>query len=199
LTATGRRQHPRLAGTRGAAAQPRHIRKEHLLTERFPKAGVDLGIVTGQGDAMFAFYRDTIGLEPEFSVPLPDGGVMHRLLCGASIFKIMCPANKPTVGITSTAPDVPVETIPGLMDICDTVRGYRFVTIWVDDLDEAFARCEQANAPVVYPPLESRPGVRVVVVEDPDGNWVEFVQMVDLEAAHKDLATKHEDRVAAQA
>jgi hypothetical protein len=51
----------------------------------------------------------------------------------------------------------------------------------------------------VYPPLESRPGVKVVVVEDPDGNWVEFVEMVDLEAAHQDLATKHEDLANAQA
>jgi catechol 2,3-dioxygenase-like lactoylglutathione lyase family enzyme len=161
------------------------------VTDRFPKAGVDLGIVTARGDEMLAFYRDTIGLEPEYSVPLPDGGVMHRLLCGASIFKIMCPANKPSEGIRSTAPAEPVATVPDLMDLTDLIRGYRFVTIWVNDLDEAFARCEQAKAPVVYSPLDSRPGVRIFVVEDPDGNWVEFVQMVDLEKANQDLAYKH--------
>jgi glyoxylase I family protein len=144
-----------------------------------------------RGDEMLAFYLDTVGLEPEYSVSLPDGGVMHRLLCGASIFKIICPANKPSEGIRSTAPATPVLTIPDLMDLADLIRGYRFVMIWVDDLEEAFARCEQAKAPVVYPPLDSRPGVRVVIVEDPDGNWIEFVQMVDLELASNDLAYKH--------
>ncbi len=58
------------------------------------KRAVDLGIVSNDGDKAVAFYRDVLGFEPEYSVPLPNGGVMHRMLCGDSIFKIMCPDDK---------------------------------------------------------------------------------------------------------
>jgi predicted enzyme related to lactoylglutathione lyase len=30
---------------------------------------------------------------------------------------------------------------------------------------------------VAVPPLEIQAGVRIAMVEDPDGNWVEFLQM----------------------
>jgi catechol 2,3-dioxygenase-like lactoylglutathione lyase family enzyme len=165
------------------------------VAERFTKASIDLGIVTADGDRALRFYRDTLGLTPEFSVPLYDGGVMHRLLCGTSIFKIMAPGVKPQGGVTSTAPEEPTTEVEGLVELCSQRSGYRFISIWVADLDAAFEQCVRDGAPVVYPALQSRPGVRVAVVEDPDGNWVEFVEMVDLEVARDDLATKH-DRLA---
>jgi catechol 2,3-dioxygenase-like lactoylglutathione lyase family enzyme len=169
------------------------------VAERFTKASIDLGIVTSDGDRSLAFYRDTLGLTPEFSVPLYDGGVMHRLLCGTSIFKIMAPGVMPQGGITSTAPDEPTTTVEGLVELCVQQRGFRFISIWVADIDAAFAQCVRDGAPVVYPAMESRPGVRVAVVEDPDGNWVEFVEMVDADVARDDLATKHDLRAEAAA
>jgi catechol 2,3-dioxygenase-like lactoylglutathione lyase family enzyme len=164
----------------------------------FGKPGIDIGIVTGQGDAMLAFYRDVVGLEPEYTVELPGGGVMHRLLAGSSIFKIMCPDVAPKVGVRSTAPSEPTQTIPDLVGETNKVRGFRFITIWVPDIDEAYRKSVDGGAAVVYPSLDARPGVRVAVVEDPDGNWIEFVQMVDLQAAEDDLHMKH-DKLASSA
>lgn len=118
---------------------------------------------------------------------------MHRLRCGASIVKIVfLTTNKPTQGIASTAPEEPVTRIPEVMDVCTRIRGYRMVTILVvTDLDEALGRCVRDNAPVICSPMDSiresdtRPlqPVRWVVVEDPDGNWVEFMELVDLHAS----------------
>jgi glyoxylase I family protein len=161
---------------------------EDRVSNRFSKAGVELGIVTARGEEMLGFYRDTLGLEPEVPLALPDGGMMYRLRCGASIVKIVCPAmNKPTEGVTTTALSEPVTTIPAVMDLCTLVRGYRMLTIVVNDLDEALGQCVRDDAAVVCSPMDSmresntgvQQPVRWVVVEDPDGNWVEFVELVE--------------------
>ena len=33
-----------------------------------------------------------------------------------------------------------------------------------------------AGVPIVSPVVEVRPGLRIMMVEDPDGNWVELIQ-----------------------
>ena len=43
----------------------------------------------------------------------------------------------------------------------------------------AVAACDAAGATIVVPEREVRPGVTIAIVEDPDGNWVEFVKMAD--------------------
>lgn len=44
------------------------------------KSSIDLGIVTTNGDAMPAFYRDVLGLTYEAQIPMPvGGGVMLRM------------------------------------------------------------------------------------------------------------------------
>ncbi len=52
----------------------------------------------------------------------------------------------------------------------------RYLTIAVDDIDAAVADCVAAGAPVVWPLREVRPGVSIAMVEDPDGNWLEFIR-----------------------
>jgi predicted enzyme related to lactoylglutathione lyase len=47
--------------------------------------------------------------------------------------------------------------------------------MFVDDLDDVIRRCAHAAAPTAFGPVEFMPGVRLVIVEDPDGNWLEFV------------------------
>jgi len=52
--------------------------------------------------------------------------------------------------------------------------GYRYWTISASNLDEIAAACENAGARIVIAPMELRPGVKIMMLEDPDGNWVEF-------------------------
>jgi catechol 2,3-dioxygenase-like lactoylglutathione lyase family enzyme len=125
------------------------------------KDSVDLGIVTRDLAPMVAFYRDTLGFsdlgESESIV-----GTMHRLLCGTSHIKLVRPATPP--------PGQPPAGAVG------AASGYRYWTISVPDLSEILAACEAAGRPVVLPPTVARPGVTVAMVEDPDGNVVEFLQ-----------------------
>jgi catechol 2,3-dioxygenase-like lactoylglutathione lyase family enzyme len=127
------------------------------------KDSIDIGIVTRNPDALLAFYRDTLGFEFEGEMPMPGGGKMQRLLCGSSMIKIVTPGN--------LSDD---EAAPGGIS---GASGYRYWTISVPDVDEITQRCEAAGAGVAVPPTEIRPGIKISIVEDPDGNWVEFLQV----------------------
>lgn len=134
------------------------------MSRTIAKPGLDLGIVTNNGDAMLEFYRDVVGLEFEATLALEAIGIarMDRLLCNDSVLKLVTP--------TTDVPPGPGGGITG-------GTGLRYFTLSVDDVGAAVAGCEAAGAPVVWPPTESRPGVTIAMVEDPDGNWVEFIRM----------------------
>ena len=126
------------------------------------KRAIDLGIVTADGEAMVAFYRDTLGFEQEPDTPFPGGGTMHRLWCGDSLVKIVVPDQPPAAG-------------PARGGIAGAT-GYRYWTISVDNLADLVEDCRSGGRRVRVEPTEIRPGVTIAIVEDPDGNWVEFLQ-----------------------
>lgn len=125
------------------------------------KDSIDLGIVVSDSEKALAFYRDTLGFEHVGDMPRHDGGVMHRLLCGTSLIKVL------------SGPQLSSDSLPGGIN---NGRGYRYWTISVTNLDEVAAACEKAGYNVPVKPREIRPGVSIAMVEDPDGNWVEFLQ-----------------------
>jgi len=126
------------------------------------KSAIDLGIVVTDGPAALAFYRDTLGFRHEGDMPFPGGGTMYRLWCGDSLIKVVVPATPPA---TRAAPGgIPAAT------------GYRYWTISVSNLAELAAACKAGGYKVPVEPREIRPGVSIAIVEDPDGNWVEFLQ-----------------------
>ena len=127
------------------------------------KPAIDLGIVTTNGPAMLAFYRDVLGLTLQGEMPMPGGvGVMHRLLCGSSLIKLV------------VLPAVPAAAAPGGIQ---GAAGYRYWTITISNLAETVKACVDAGHKLVMPEREIRPGVRIAIVADPDGNWVEFLAL----------------------
>jgi glyoxylase I family protein len=129
------------------------------------KDSIDLGIVVRDADASLAFYRDTLGFEHVGNMPMPPpvGGTMYRLQCGTSTIKLVHPASAPP----ATAP-------PGGIG---GAYCYRYWTISVSNIDELTAACAAAGYRVTVPVVELRPGTSIAMVEDPDGNWVEFLQI----------------------
>lgn len=127
------------------------------------KSAIDLGIVTTNGPAMLAFYRDVIGLKYLREMPMPIGsGVMHQLACGDSIVKLIV--------LEST----PAAAAPGGIA---GANGYRYWTMTVANLPAMLERCADAGHKVVSGAKEIRPGVSIGIVADPDGNWVEFLSI----------------------
>jgi catechol 2,3-dioxygenase-like lactoylglutathione lyase family enzyme len=123
---------------------------------------VDLGVIVRDSEASLRFYRDTLGLEQLDSIEFPHA-VMHRLQWGSSLVKLTRPHKLP-----------PDANPPGGMR---GATGLRYCTLTVDDLDGVLARCEDAGYQIAMPRTEVRPGVVVAFVEDPDGNWVEFLEI----------------------
>ena len=132
------------------------------MTLQITKPGIDLGIVTTNGDALLAFYRDVLGLDHQGDMPMPGGaGTMHRLLCGGSLIKLVAMPSLPT-----TAPPGGIQG----------AAGYRYFTISVANLSQAVQAVADAGHKVVLRERELRPGVQIAIVADPDGNWVELLQ-----------------------
>jgi catechol 2,3-dioxygenase-like lactoylglutathione lyase family enzyme len=129
------------------------------------KQSIDLGIVTANGEAMLRFYRDVLGFRYLRELPMPGigaGVVMHQMLCGDSMIKLV------------VAPSLPAKAVPGTIA---AASGYRYWTITVSNLDEMVATCAAAGITVALPRTELRPGVSVAIVLDPDGNLVEFLAL----------------------
>ena len=126
------------------------------------KDAIDLGIVTSNPEPMLAFYRDLLGFREEPSTPFPMGGQMYRLWCGNSLIKIVAPDPAPQ----ETSPKGPIAR----------AAGYRYWTMIVENLEEIVTACDSAGHKILVPLTEVRPGITISMVEDPDGNWVEFVR-----------------------
>lgn len=128
------------------------------------KESIDLGIVVHDAERSLAFYRDILGFESAGEMPMPGGGgTMYRLMCGTSMIKLVHPATAPPA-------EAPPGGIPG-------AYGYRYWTISVSNLAEITDACAAAGHKVVVPARELRGGISISIVEDPDGNWVEFLQV----------------------
>jgi catechol 2,3-dioxygenase-like lactoylglutathione lyase family enzyme len=123
------------------------------------KDSLDLGIIVSDIQASLKFYKDLLGLEFVGTTPVWFG-TMHRLRFGSSDFKLVAPKTVPPKGAI------------GL----DKQLGFRYVTFVVKNLSETCAELKKKGIEFVEPEQEVRPGVRIAMVKDPDGNIVEFVE-----------------------
>ncbi len=133
------------------------------MSANIVKPGIDLGIVTKNPEEMLRFYVATLGLEEEGAMPMPGGGTMHRLKVGNSTIKII-----------ELEPAPPGDAVPGGMR---AATGYRYWTITVDNLVDCVQQCADAGFKIVVAEKIVRPGVTIAIIADPDGNWVELLQM----------------------
>jgi len=123
--------------------------------------GIELGIITKDPEAALKFYRDTLGLAFERKWDMPNGNTMYRLHCGDCIIKVVHPKSPP-----------PAEAPSGGID---GATGYRYWTMHMSNMADVLEDVKNGGYTIVVPPLEIAPGVEISIVEDPDGNWVEFV------------------------
>jgi catechol 2,3-dioxygenase-like lactoylglutathione lyase family enzyme len=123
------------------------------------KESLDLGIVVGDIKASLNFYQDILGLEFVGITPVWFG-TMHRLRFGTSDFKLIDPKTPPPRGLI------------GL----ENQLGYRYVTFGIKNISQVCSLLKNKGIEFTQPETEIRPGVRIAMVKDPDGNIVEFVE-----------------------
>ena len=134
------------------------------------KDSIDVGIVVADADAALAFYRDLLGLELQNTVQMGDFITQYRLGCGASVVKLNVPAKAP--------PPMPPRTGPPLQGLTE-LGGLRYFTISVTNLDDVVEQVRAAGHAIALETVTSTvvPGLRIAIVEDPERNLVELVEM----------------------
>ncbi len=126
---------------------------------KLAKESLDIGVFVSNIKSSLEFYQNMLGLEfvDESSLPL---GTMHRLRFGNSDFKLIDPKKIPPKGPSG----MPAQL------------GFRFITFQVSNLTEICQTLKEKGVEFTIPESEIRPGVRIAMIKDPDGNTVEFVQ-----------------------
>ena len=131
------------------------------MTVKLTRSSLDLGIVTDNGDAMLSFYRDTLGLEPVAEIPFPGTGTIHKHACGDGFVKVL-------------VLDAPAAT-QGSKDGFTAATGIRYFGLDIANLEETVEACRAAGHKVAVEIRDLRPGVKVAMIEDPDGNTLELM------------------------
>jgi catechol 2,3-dioxygenase-like lactoylglutathione lyase family enzyme len=123
------------------------------------KNSLDIGVIVSDIKASLNFYQNILGLEFVGTVPLWFG-TMHRLRFGTSDFKLVEPKVVPPRGAI------------GL----ENQLGFRYLTFIIENLSDLCDDLQKRGIEFTLPEKEIRPGVRIAMVKDPDGNVVEFVE-----------------------
>ena len=123
------------------------------------KDSIDLGIICGDIQASLHFYHTLLGLEKVDERPAMTG-TMHRLRFGNSDVKLIDPITRPEGG--------PIGI--------DQQLGFRYLTFVVTNLDAVCQHLQAHNIEFTRNKTEIRPGIKIAMVKDPDGNIVEFVE-----------------------
>jgi catechol 2,3-dioxygenase-like lactoylglutathione lyase family enzyme len=132
------------------------------MVMKLTSPGIDLGIVVSDLERSLHFYRNLLGLHHEGTNPVPGVGTMHRLWAAESMIKLIGPDAPPQPGIAG-----------GLRA---GAQGLRYFTFSVVELDELMAELASHGVPTVRGITDMGNGVRIAIVEDPDGNHVEFLE-----------------------
>jgi len=123
------------------------------------KDSVDVGIFVSDIKKSLDFYQGILGLEKTEEVQT-GFGTLHRLRYGTSDVKLMDPKKVPPAGLIGLEKQL----------------GIRYLTFVIRDLSDLCAVLKQKGVEFTIPETQIRPGTRIAMVKDPDGNIIEFVE-----------------------
>ena len=119
----------------------------------------EVGIVSADR-TIVDFLAEVFGLDEREPMDNP-AGTLHRLESPGAVIKVMVPSEPPK----------PAEGEPFL-----TVKGIRYLSMWVSDFDDVIERCTARGGNVLHGPFEYEPNARIAIIADPDGNTIEVVE-----------------------
>ena len=139
---------------------------------------MQVGLVPADLERSLVFYREVIGLPYRGALRVAAGRTLHQFDADA--------LGGPTGGTGATLKLVelgPGDGVPagrtGPTESFTGAVGIGWITLDVEDLDPIVVRASDAGAVWQLPVTQFRPGLRVAIVEDPDGNAVELVERHD--------------------
>jgi catechol 2,3-dioxygenase-like lactoylglutathione lyase family enzyme len=125
------------------------------------KDSIDLGIVVRDLEACRRFYGEVLGLPFESEMPLGPGRSMFRYKAGTTVLKLLSGGETPPSG--------PVGM--------NAQTGLRYFTITVKDIEGVVGELTAKGCQFAVPLREFRPGAKIAILPDPDGNMVELLEI----------------------
>ncbi|ABQ68209.1 VOC family protein [Rhizorhabdus wittichii] len=132
------------------------------MAARLAKPSLDAGLVSNDLDGLIRFYNGVLGLPLAGSVDIPNVGQVTRFQVGDSVLRVLVPLD-------------PAQPPPAGPRFSSTA-GIRYLALRIGNLAETVEQVAQAGFTIAVPLHTLRPGVRVALVEDADGNTIELME-----------------------
>jgi lactoylglutathione lyase len=149
-------------------------------------APLEIGVCVADLPRAMAFYEGVLALEKISAIDLNEHGsqvsglgttgyrVVRLQTNYGERIKLVCPNGTPSR--------------PGPAATPSSRTGLAYITFLVDDIDAMVNRCARAGYLSMKGIVELRPGVRMALVPDPEGNFIEFAQYDNIGSYRPDLA-----------
>lgn len=148
----------------------------------FSSTTIDLGVVVGDVEKSVKFYTEAIGFKEVKGFDVPGDYAKTVGLTDGKPLKVRVL----TLGDGDTATKLKLIEFPGGKskkndsEFIDSEFGFRYLTIFVNDMSSAAKRLERMNVKPIAKGTQPLPkgfpeGVFLTIVRDPDGNLVELV------------------------
>jgi predicted enzyme related to lactoylglutathione lyase len=118
----------------------------------------EVGIVSADAGVV-DFLAAVFELERRAPSETP-AGMLYKLDSPGAVIKVMVPNDPPKNG----------DGEPFL-----AVKGIRYLSMFVTDLDGVLERCRIRGGAVLLEPFEFEPGSSIAIIGDPDGNSIEVI------------------------
>ena len=120
---------------------------------------IDVAVIVRDNKASINFYENILGLKFVEEIPATIG-TLYRFRFGNSDIKLIKTNTLPPKG--------PIGN--------DSQLGFRYITFVIKNLSSLCIELRDKGVEFFRAETEVRPGLRMAMVKDPDGNIVEFVQ-----------------------
>ncbi len=148
-------------------------------------APMELGICVAELGRSMAFYEGLLGMRKISEIPLNEHGARTAGL-GTNGYTVVRLQTDYGERIKLVQP----MAAPALRAEAETPSsrvGFAYLTFLVADIAAIVDQCQAAGFPSARGVVELRPGVRMALVRDPDGNVIEFAQYDDIRTYRPDL------------
>lgn len=153
-------------------------RKEQAEKVEFSRTTIDLGIVVSDVERAATFYTQALGFAKVSEFDVSDQMAGNTGLTDYKPFKVQVLA----LGKDPSATKLKIMQIPGdgsapvNNQYIGSSLGFRYLTVFVSDLNKAIERLKRSGVAPVKPPYRlGTDDSHLILVKDPDGNIIELI------------------------
>lgn len=144
----------------------------------FANPRIDIGMVVKDAARTASFLTNAIGFQEVSGFPVSaDLGRKIGLIDGHAVdVRVFVLAEGEHATRLKVLSFPAAQAAPADQRFIHSTLGYRYLTLYVKDLDRALDRLKRANVPLLgETPVDLGGGTHIAVVKDPDGHFIELI------------------------